>query len=277
MNDARRAKQRVRARARWYAEGFVRGDRPRDMRRFDALARKYSDFTMISPSGFRENLAIAHAAPRLVGDIVECGTWRGGMLGALAELLAGDRLCVGFDSFEGLPPAQEIDGQSALAWQTDTEGSEYHDNCTASEADFRTAMDRSGARYRVERGWFDETVPRYAAEQRPIALLRLDGDWYDSTMVCLQQLFPLVVDGGSVLIDDYYTWDGCTRAVHDYLSQTGASTRIRQGVNGVCVLRKKGEKAEPDATVDIAQAEQVERSVREPGRSAAPGGASTRP
>jgi O-methyltransferase len=208
------------------------------MRRFDALAAKYAAFTMIPAAAFRENLALARPAALLEGDLVECGTWRGGMLAAIAELVGAGRLCVGFDSFEGLPPAQEIDGSAAQTWQTDTAGENYFDNCRASEAEFRAAMALAGAAYRVERGWFDDTVPRYASEQRPMALLRLDGDWYESTMVCLEHLFPLVVDGGIVIIDDYHTWDGCTRAVHDYLSRVGSTTRIRQGVNGVCVLKK---------------------------------------
>ena len=112
-----------------------------------------------------------------------------------------------------------------MKWQSDPTGENYYDNCTAAEDDFRAAMRLAGANYRVERGWFDDTGPRYAAEQRPIALLRLDGDWYESTMVCLEHLFPLLVDDGLVLIDDYYTWDGCSRAVHDYLSRTGSTAR----------------------------------------------------
>jgi O-methyltransferase len=209
------------------------------MRKYDALYAKYAAFTMIPPAAFRENLALAraHLPSKAAGDIVECGTWRGGMLGALGEVVGDGRMCVGFDSFAGLPPAQEIDGSAALAWQSGDAGEEL-ENCLATESDFRSAMSLSGARLRVERGWFEDTVPRYAVEQRPIALLRLDGDWYDSTMICLEQLFPFVVTNGVVLIDDYYTWDGCARAVHDYLSRAQSTTRVRQGINGVCVLRK---------------------------------------
>ena len=60
-----------------------------------------------------------------------------------------------------------------------------------------------------------------------VRLVRLDGDWYDSTIVCLEHLYPLVADGGVIIIDDYFDWDGCCRAVHDHLSRTGSSDRLR--------------------------------------------------
>ena len=58
-------------------------------------------------------------------------------------------------------------------------------------------------------------------------MLRLDGDWYDSTMQCLEALVPLVAEGGTIIIDDYYAWDGCARAVHDYLSRNDLPYRIK--------------------------------------------------
>ena len=71
-----------------------------------------------------------------------------------------------------------------------------------------------------------------------IALLQLDGDWYESTMVCLQNLFPLVVEDGLVIIDDYGTWDGCTKAVHAYLSEHDGPEAVRYSPDGVAYLRK---------------------------------------
>lgn len=64
----------------------------------------------------------------------------------------------------------------------------------------------------IIQGWFSATVPVWAKQQRPIAVLRLDGDWYDSTILCLEHLWPLVSPGGLVIIDDYYPWDGCSKA-----------------------------------------------------------------
>ena len=49
-------------------------------------------------------------------------------------------------------------------------------------------------------------------------MLRLDGDWYESTRVCLENLYPHVAPGGIVIVDDYYNWDGCARAVNEFVS-----------------------------------------------------------
>lgn len=79
--------------------------------------------------------------------------------------------------------------------------------------------DAGHIRYHV--GWFQDTVPRAAGEIGDIAILRLDGDWYHSTVVCLEHLYPRVVRGGFVIIDDYRYYAGCTKAVEEYLRQHG--------------------------------------------------------
>jgi hypothetical protein len=99
-------------------------------------------------------------------------------------------------------------------------------------------MTKSAAkRFELIEGWFKETLAGFTPEE-PIAVLRLDGDWYDSTMQCLTALYPHVVPGGLIIIDDYFAWDGCSRAVHDYLSQIGALERI-EGSHGLCFLVKR--------------------------------------
>jgi O-methyltransferase len=154
------------------------------------------------------------------------------MSAAMAELLqngAGRRTSVLFDSFQGLPPPEEADGAKAFDWTQDTDSPEYYDNCTASQDDAHRAMALSGVDgYRVFPGWFEETLPVYAADKPKIAVLRLDGDWYQSIMTCLENLFPQVVPGGVVLIDDYGYWDGCTRAVHEYLARTERSEPVQR-------------------------------------------------
>src|SRR5262249_53244417 len=66
-------------------------------------------------------------------------------------------------------------------------------------------------------GWFQETVPQ-ATDVGPIALLRLDGDWYESTKICLEHLYPRVCSRGIVVIDDYGKWPGCRRALDEYMA-----------------------------------------------------------
>jgi O-methyltransferase len=87
-------------------------------------------------------------------------------------------------------------------------------------------------------GWFQNTLKEYSGGD--IAVLRLDGDWYQSTMECLQSLWRHVASNGLVLIDDYYSFSGCSRAVHDFLSSISAEEQIRQsGLAGVAYIRKR--------------------------------------
>lgn len=201
------------------------------------IYRRYRDFTMATPYIFARNLALCATRAPASGCIVECGVWRGGMSAGMADVLPG-RLHFLFDSFEGLPPAQDIDGEAALSWQKDTSSANYYDNCRAERGYAERAMQMSGAKcFKLVQGWFRDTLVGFTPEE-PIAVLRLDGDWYESTLQCLTALYPHVVPGGLVIIDDYFTWDGCSRAVHDYLSRTRALERIEGGDN-VCFIVKK--------------------------------------
>lgn len=179
------------------------------------------------------------------GAFVECGVWRGGCSAAMllaqrARFGAIDRRTFLLDSFEGLPPATERDGPLALAWQANTAAPEYFDNCRAAIDDVHAALaalELPAESWETVPGWFDDTVPalarRLERERERIALLRLDGDWYDSTAVCLEHLVPLVSEGGVVILDDYYAWDGCARATHDFLSRHDLPYRLRGIPDGV--------------------------------------------
>lgn len=159
------------------------------------------------------------------------------MCAGIATVLGPQRQYFLCDSFEGLPPAKEIDGAAALAWQQATAAPTYHDNCSAGIEFAERAMTLAGVkRFQLVKGWFDQTLPSLGLEE-PIALLRLDSDWYESTMTCLDSLFDRVVAKGIVVVDDYYTWDGCSRAVHDFLSRRSATERIASH-GGVCFLQK---------------------------------------
>src|ERR1700736_3521338 len=93
------------------------------------IYRKYRTFTMIDGPTYLKNLMLAHSFRHIPGCVIECGVWRGGMSAGLADVLGPDREYFLFDSFEGLPPAEEIDGPAALLWQSNTQSPEYHDNC----------------------------------------------------------------------------------------------------------------------------------------------------
>jgi O-methyltransferase len=207
-----------------------------------ALHKKYRDFTMASAPQFLRNLLIANDTRNVEGCVVECGVWRGGMSAGLAEVLGPRRHYFLFDSFEGLPPATAEDGHQARAWQQDTRSPTYFDNCRAPVEFAEQAMQLSGARnYTIVKGWFHETLPTFSPPA-PIAILRLDGDWYQSTLVALESLFWHLAPDGIVIMDDYYAWDGCSRAVHDFLSRHALTTRVTQR-HGICVLEQRRDRA----------------------------------
>jgi O-methyltransferase len=189
---------------------------------------------------FIDNLQLCQRFSSVRGCVVECGVWRGGMIAAIAHLLGAERDYYLFDSFEGLPQAQDIDGQSAQKWQRDTTSPAYLDNCR-TESDFADrAMQLSGAKhYRLVKGWFSDTLPSFKPAE-PIAIMRLDADWYSSTLECLENLYRYVAQGGLLIIDDYHTWDGCAKAVHDFLSNHKLSDRVHQSSAGIAYIVKNG-------------------------------------
>lgn len=210
------------------------------------LWRRNAAITMIPRHAYIGNLFLVRRALRdpalAAGCIVECGTWRGGMAAGLLAVGGAHRIYHFFDSFEGLPPAGALDGERAHDWQAEPGAPRLNDNCAATFEDVSRNLARAalpGQRYEIHRGWFEDTLPRLSRTTQ-IAVLRLDGDWYDSTMTCLDQLFDLVLPGGIVLLDDYLHWEGCTRAVHDFLSKRKAVEGIRQSRFGaVSWIRKE--------------------------------------
>lgn len=174
------------------------------------------------------------------GDLVECGTWKGGSVAvmAAANMRHGRqrrRLHL-FDSFKDIcEPDAKVDGAKAVAQMkaftkgkyTEAKGRlkpvvGFYDSMggAAKVSDCRQVIEGVVGYPRpfvvYHEGWFQETLP--TAEIEKIAVLRLDGDWYASTKVCLDHLFDKVVPGGFVVIDDYACYDGCRKAVDEFLS-----------------------------------------------------------
>jgi len=202
-------------------EAKIRADKVRLAVTYPAeyqLYRKLRPYSMIPRRRFVADLREVRNV-KVDGDLVECGTWNGGMSAALATVLPG-RISVLFDSFEGLPEPETRDGVAAAELME-------RDRLVADVERARSVMTSTGQKFEVHQGWFNETVPAWAAQKRPIAVLRLDGDWYESTMVCLEHLFPLLAVGGLLVIDDYLDWVGCRRAVHDYFAREERPEAIR--------------------------------------------------
>jgi O-methyltransferase len=174
------------------------------------------------------------------GDFVECGVWKGGAVGlmALANLKNGAfrRKLHLFDAFEEIcAPNKEYDGEIAI-----NEVKEILGNKALLNGELQSLegfYDRFGGPGDIieckrliedtlgypsdyvyyHKGWFQNTIPTKSKEIEKIAILRLDGDWYESTKVCLDFLFDKVVPGGFIIIDDYGLYSGCKKAVDEFL------------------------------------------------------------
>ena len=150
------------------------------------------------------------------GDLVETGVWRGGatilMRGALAAWEDTDRSVWVADSFRGLPSPDADTYPSARG--VDLSGVEA---LAVSQDDVAANFARYGLlddRVRFLEGWFSDTL--HAAPIENLALLRLDGDLYQSTWEALDALYPKLSPGGIVIVDDYGALAPCRAAVQAY-------------------------------------------------------------
>ena len=179
-----------------------------------------------------------------IGDIVECGVWRGGSMMVIAFTLMRmgvvDRDLWLFDTYSGMPTpgVEDVDcfGHSAMDPQS---GAFSPEGCTVGLADVVAAMESTG--YPIERvhyiqGMVEVTIPEYAPEH--ISLLHLDTDWYESTKHELETLYPRVSSGGCIVADDYGHWAGAKKATDEYLSKHDPRIKIVPCGYTAVILRK---------------------------------------
>jgi capsular polysaccharide biosynthesis protein len=150
------------------------------------------------------------------GDLIETGVWRGGacilMRGVLRACDDLDRKVYVADSFRGLPPPDverypEDSGQTIHTF-------DYLSVSQKTVADNFRAYGLLDERVVFVEGWFKDTLPHLPTDA--LALMRLDGDLYESTIQALEALYPKLSVGGFVIVDDYGSWPSCRQAVHDY-------------------------------------------------------------
>jgi O-methyltransferase len=161
------------------------------------------------------------------GDFCEAGVWRGGvtifMRGYLAAFEITDRLVWVADSFEGLPvPSLPQD-----------KGRDMSKNSSPILAIPLEEVQKTFQLYdllddqvRFLKGWFRDTLPTAPIEK--LALLRLDGDLYESTMDTLEALYDRVEVGGFIIVDDYWSWDTCKLAVDEFRERRGIVDKLHR-------------------------------------------------
>jgi predicted O-methyltransferase YrrM len=190
----------------------------RDRFSADPFARLYRTVRPYTMSGNSRLRGLYSAVQQVVagnvpGDVVECGTARGGsaaLLGLALKEAHAERTLWVFDTFAGIPPPTSADpDQDIAALYT----GDFRGELGEVEELFRRLGIRDRAR--LVKGLFQDTVPR--CDVGPIAVLHLDGDWYESVKVCLDHLYDRVSPGGVIQIDDYGHWEGARKAVDEFM------------------------------------------------------------
>ena len=159
------------------------------------------------------------------GLIIEAGTALGGSAIVMAAAKDPARRMLVYDVFGMIPEPGERDGADVHRRYAKIRARKshgvgggtyygYRDDLYGEVTESFTRLGVPPAEHSVElvKGLFVDTIHL----DEPVALAHLDGDWYESTMTCLERIAPLLVPGGRIVLDDYWTWSGCRDAVDDY-------------------------------------------------------------
>jgi O-methyltransferase len=201
---------------------------------FDALARSRGEdwpmigFTMVGLKRL-ENIqscledVLSNGVP---GDFLECGVWRGGSSifarGVLKAHGVTDRKVWLADSFEGMPKITSAQDSVDRDFSEETYLAVSLDQV---KENFRK-LDLLDDRVDFIKGWFADSLPNAPVDR--LAVLRLDGDHYSSTMDALTNLYDKVSVGGYIIIDDYNAFVGCKNAVTEFLAARNIDARIKE-------------------------------------------------
>jgi len=181
------------------------------------------------------------------GAIVECGVWKGGSMMAAARTLlnlgVADRDLYLFDTFQGMtaPTGRDTSPEFGSAQAIWTRKRSRDEDWVSSPLD-EVKRNMASVGYPAERtryivGPVEQTVPEDAPAR--IALLRLDTDWYESTLHEMIHLYPRLTRGGVLILDDYFTWSGSGQAVDEYLEKEGIRLFLAPLSRGAAIAVKQ--------------------------------------
>jgi len=207
---------------------------------FADVLRAINPYTMLS----KERLDALYKGAKDIcesdvsGSFVECGVSAGGSSALLAWVVKKysrqPRVVYCFDTFEGMPKPGVDDQHAGIPAQKTGWG---HGTCAAPLESLKEAAGKVDAveLIRPIKGLFQHTLPLVKHEIGPIALLHLDGDWYDSTRAILENLYAQTQPGAYLQIDDYGYWDGCRKAVEEFEAKLGEKFDLEViDATGVC-------------------------------------------
>jgi len=190
-----------------------------------SIGSRYSMTTIERQWALIQSIEYIHRAG-IDGDIAECGVWRGGnlIIAAMVQRRLGRAATIwGYDTFEGMPAPTEVDRalhyeEVAAATFKKKQRGEFSDwcYCPIDEVKANLARHQADVDVRLVKGKVEDTLVDPANLPERIALLRLDTDWYESTKIELEVLYPRLVPGGVLIIDDFGDWAGAQLAVEEY-------------------------------------------------------------
>jgi hypothetical protein len=209
-------------------------------------------YTLVGTRGLEATYKIVKEVceKNIPGDIVELGVARGGAAALMASVMFNEFTCKKqarklwlFDSYEGLPEPTNKDFNPEFGEDTgDHVRPLPKGSCLGQLDEVKYLMFTKNGfpKDRIEfvKGWFENTLPVTRKQIEQIAVLRIDADWYESTKCCLENLYDKVVSGGYVIVDDYQSCYGCSRAVDEFIQNRRLAPDMKFDGRGGCYFEK---------------------------------------
>jgi len=179
----------------------------------ESIINQVGPYTFCSKDKLRSLIKLGNYinSQKIPGDLVECGTCKGGSAAVISRYLGKDRHLWLYDSFEGMPETSNKDGEKAK---------EYVGKGVASEEDVCEVLKLVGTnldQVTIKKGFFHHSFTEKTPEK--IAFLHCDADWYESVILVLRTFYHLIPDGGVIVLDDFGYWEGCREAFYDFCKE----------------------------------------------------------
>jgi len=186
---------------------------------------------------------------RIEGDFVECGTWRGGLAALMVDKIKSNsvekQLWI-YDTFQGMVEPSTADGNTAIDEFNSKKisNSDYSNWCRATLDLVKNTISQVDENFdeytKFIVGKVEDTLLEKQNIPNKISILRLDTDWYESTKIEFEVLYPLVCVGGIIIVDDYSTWQGSNKATEEFLSTQDLDSYLKNiSPNGSLIIQKK--------------------------------------
>ncbi len=180
------------------------------------------------------------------GDFIEAGCALGGSAILISALKRTERQFLVYDVFQMIPPPTAADpAETHRRYQTIVEGNSpglgsdtyygYQDNLyEIVQSNLRQfGVDPASQNIRLIKGLLEDTMKL----DQPVAFAHVDVDWYSPVKASLERIFPRLILGGAIILDDYHDWGGCRKATDEFLRQLGAQVAIDDSAGSMKITR----------------------------------------